>query len=172
MQRAGSRTALKLKGDIGELYVLRELRERGYECEERGGQAGCDIYLPCSDTRIEVRTSLLKNEGVYPPGIEFFGWRVQNRDQGSVKKFDILVCVALSRDFSIAKYYIFTHKEAFSVGNVHIGRFNNVKKKIHLFKNMSAFKRAIKSRPELVTAFERRINRNPKSFQNKWMKIG
>lgn len=162
----------KLVGEIGELYVLQKLKKLGFRPEYKGGQGGYDIYLKEIDKKIEVRTSLLKNEGVYPDKtIRFWGWRVENRNQKKIKKFDYLIGVALDDNFSNPKFYIFTYKEAFSVGNVNIGRFNNVKKKIHLFENKLVFKKATKLKPNLITPYERKINLTPSKFLNKWNKI-
>jgi len=162
----------KLMGELGEFYVLQELEKLGFHPEHMGGQGSYDIYLKKINKKIEVRASLLKNEGIYPDKtIRFWGWRVENRNQKKVNKFDYLIGVALNGDFSRPKFYIFTYKEAFSVGNVTIGRFRNVKKKIHLFKDKTACQEAIKLRPKLITPFERVINCNPKRFLNKWKKI-
>lgn len=162
----------KLVGDIGELYALQQLEKAGLQPEPKGGQSGYDIYLKKIDKRIEVRTSLWKNEGVYPDKtILFWGWRVENRNQKKSEKFDYLVAVGLNDDFSKPKFYVFSYKEAFSAGDVHIGRFTNVKKKIHLFENATSYKKASKLNPELITPFERKINQNPAQFVDKWNKI-
>ena len=89
----------------------------------------------------------------------------------NVEEFDFLVGVALEESFTKPKFYIFTHKEAFSVGDVDIGRFYNVQKKIHLFKNIKAMEKAIKAKPKYVTSYERYINKNRKKFLNKWDKM-
>ena len=62
----------KLVGEIGEFYVLCELEKRGFSVEHKGGMAGFDILIENPDKRIEVRTSLLKNEGLYPPQMYIF----------------------------------------------------------------------------------------------------
>lgn len=162
----------KLVGEIGEFYALQKLEKLGLRPEHKGGQGGYDIYLQEINKRIEVRTSLWKNEGVYPDKtIRFWGWRVENRNQKKDKKFDYLIGVGLNDDFSKPRFYIFTYKEAFSVGDTTIGRFNNIKKKIHLFENKKAYHKALKLKPKLVTPFERQINRLPSHFLNKWGKI-
>jgi len=76
----------KLLGELGEFYVLQKLEKLGFQSEHRGGQGGYDIYLKEVDKKIEVRTSLLKNEGVYPDKtILFWGWRIENRNQKKLK---------------------------------------------------------------------------------------
>jgi hypothetical protein len=161
----------KLVGDIGEFYALCELQRKGFSVIHKGGQAGFDIYLNNLNKRIEVRTSLLKNEGVYPKEILFYGWRVKNRNQKKEKKFDILIAVGLDDTFTKPRFYLFTYKEAFSVGDVNIGRFKNVQKKIHVFKNENLYKAALKSKPALVTKFERYINQHQSEFLNNWKKL-
>jgi len=162
----------KLVGEIGEFYALKELKRMGLNPEHKGGQGGYDIYLKNIDKKIEVRTSLLKNEGVYPDNkILFWGWRVENRNQKKSEKFDYLIGVGLNNDFSKPRFYIFTYKEAFSVGDSVIGRFGNIKKKIHLFENMKSYKKALKLRPKIITKFERKINMTPSLFLDKWKKI-
>ena len=162
----------KLVGDLGEFYVLQKFEKLGLHPEHRGGQGGYDIYLKSIKKRIEVRTSLWKNEGVYPdPKIRFWGWRVENFGQKRNAKFDYLVGVGLDDRFADPQFYIFTHKEAFSVGIVVVGRFKNIKRKIHLFENRRAYQEAVKLKPKLVSPFERRINTFPARFQNQWRKI-
>ena len=166
------RVPRKLVGEIGEFYTLQKLEKLGFRPEHKGGHGGYDIHLKEIDKKIEVRTSLLKNEGIYPDKtILFWGWRVENRNQKKGKKFDYLIGVTLDDNFSKPKFYIFTHKQAFSVGNVMIGQFKNVKKKIHLFENKRSYKKALKLKPKLVTKFERKINIYPSLFLNKWGEI-
>ncbi|KKR46999.1 MAG: hypothetical protein UT90_C0007G0002 [Parcubacteria group bacterium GW2011_GWA1_40_21] len=166
------KTPKKLVGEIGEFYTLRELERLGLEPEHKGGQGGYDIFLKKLNKKIEVRTSLWKNEGVYPDKtIRFWGWRVENQNQKRSEKFDYLVGVGLDDNFSKPKFYIFTHKEAFRVGDTMIGRFKNIKKKIHLFENKKVYSKALKLKPKLVTSFERRINKFPSLFLDKWNKI-
>ena len=163
----------KLAGTIGELLVIQELSKRGLgDLEYKSGQSSYDLFARGVNKKIEVRTSLLKNEGLYPKGIDFYGWRVKDRSQRTEKKFDILVCVALPKNFRKPKYYIFTHLEAFKVGDVQIGRFPNVQKKINIFKDQKAFEKAVRSKKRsFVTRYERHINRNIRRFRNAWDKL-
>ncbi|MBI2591320.1 MAG: hypothetical protein HYW34_01435 [Candidatus Brennerbacteria bacterium] len=162
----------KLVGEIGEFYALKELEKLGLEPEHKGGQGGYDIFLKKLNKKIEVRTSLWKNEGVYPDKtIRFWGWRVENQNQKRSEKFDYLIGVGLDENFSKPKFYIFTYKEAFRVGDITIGRFKNIKKKIHLFETKIAFKKAMRSKPKLVSTFEKKINMKPSQFLDKWNKI-
>ncbi len=163
----------RLVGELGEYYVLHKLKKLGFRgVEHKGGHAGYDIYLYDIDKRIEVRTSLLKNEGSYPKDVMFFGWRVKNRDQKKgVVKFDFLIGVGLKNSFKKPKFFVFSHKEAFSVGNINIGRFKSVQKKIHLFKDRKALMKAIASKPRFVTKYEKFINTHQTKFLDRWDKI-
>jgi hypothetical protein len=162
----------KIAGTVGEFYVTQELVKLGHkDLEYKSGQSAFDLFLPSLNKRIEVRSSLLKNEGLYPKGVDFYGWRVQDRSQKVEQKFDVLVCVALPEDFSKPQFYVFTHTEAFKVDDVKIGRFPNVKKKINIFRDHKTFVEAIQSKPEAVTRYERYINRNQPLFLNAWDKL-
>src|SRR3989338_7595864 len=162
----------KLVGEIGEFYLLKKFKNLRLNPENKGGRGGYDIYLKEIDKRIEVRTSLLKNEGIFSDkSIRFWGWRVEGRNQKKSEKFDYLVCVALDDNFANPRFYIFTHEQAFSVGDVLIGRFNNVKKKITLFETKNSYRKALKIKPEFVTGFERMVNNKPQQFLNKWHSI-
>lgn len=161
----------KLIGVLGEYYVLHELDKSRISFRHKGGSAGCDIVL-ANNVRIEVRTSLLKNEGLYPKGINFFGWRVKNKKQKKQRKFDFMIGVALDDTFKIPKFYIFTYDEACKVGDVeNLGMFRNVQKKIHLFEDIKAMNNAIKSEPQFVTDYEIYINKHKDEFINKWSKM-
>lgn len=167
-----SKIPRKLVGELGEFYALQKLGKLRFQPEHKGGQGSYDIYLRGINKRIEVRTSLWKNEGLYPDKkIRFWGWRVENRNQKRSEKFNYLIGVGLSDDFSKPRFYIFTHKEAFRVGDTSIGRFKNIKKKIHLFESKPVYQKAIKLRPALVTPYERYINLNQSKFLGKWGKI-
>ena len=165
------RIPTRLLGDLGELYVMVELQRREYSPELKAGQSGFDIFEARAGKRIEVRTSLLKNEGLYPNGINFYGWRVENREQKKDNKYDFLVCVSIPPSFRKPRFFIFTKEEAFKVGDVSLGRFGTVKKKIHFFENSACFKRARSGKPKHVTQYERYINDNPHKFENCWNKI-
>ena len=161
-----------LKGSLGELYVLEKLHDLGYKrLKPKGGQAGFDIYIQDIDKKLEVKTSLLKNERIYDNNINFWGWTVKKRNQKREIKFDILVCVTLDNEYKNPHFYIFTRDEALMLKKVKIGRFKNIEKKIHLFENINSYRKAIRVKPRLVTEFERYINNHRAEFRNKWYKI-
>lgn len=167
------RVPKRLVGDIGEFYALQKLEDFGLNPERKGGRSKYDIYLPKVNKKLEIRTSLLFSDvKVFPKKeIRFWGWRVAYWDEKIPKKFDYLICIALDDKFINPSFYIFTYDEAFSVDDVKMERFPNVKKKIFLFENEASYKKALELRPELVTPFEIEINRGPICFLNNWSKI-
>lgn len=101
-----SKIPRKLVGELGEFYVLDKLNKLRLKLTHKGGQAGFDILIENNRMKIEVRTSLLKNEGLYPENIRFFGWRVKNRNQKKDGKFDIMIGVALDETFKKPRFYM------------------------------------------------------------------
>ncbi len=167
------RIANKLLGSLGELYVMSELQEQGYQPQLKGGQAGYDIFLDDKPPRrIEVKTSVLKKEGVYSEVVLYFGWKVESWNQKKKNKYDVLVCVAMNDCFKKHDFYIFSREDISRLDSVpKVGRFTSVKKKIHLFENKKGFQKAVKEKPAYVTSLERVINKNPQRFRNQWDKI-
>jgi len=161
-----------LLGKIGEYYVHLELLKRGVRTIEKGGHSKYDLHLPKEPSRdechVEVRTSLLKNEGVYPKDILFYGWRVETKGEKTPFPFDVLIGVALKKDFSDPQFYLFTKKELLQLQKVNMSRFKNVRRKIHLFPDTLTLKKAIAAKPEIVTWFERQINRKRNKYLNRW----
>jgi len=155
-----------LVGLCGELLVKSKLAENGIRFLSKSGQAGFDIELKDSDKRIEVRSSLLKNEDIYPKDIMFYQWRIKDRD--SEVKYDYLVCVAFDEGLTNPRSYVFTRDEALQAGDVSIPRFKKVQKKLHLFRSIEEMERAIKERPKYVTEWERYVNLNSGKYENRW----
>lgn len=160
----------RILGDVGELYVIQKLKELGYNFEPRGGHCGCDILLTDQNKKIEVRTSLLKNDGLYPRGILFYGWRILS-EGGRRDKFDYLICVAMDDHYKAPKFYVFTSQEAMSVENVRIPRYTRIRKKINIFPSLRVLRLAVKAEPSLVTKKERYFNLNKRKYLNKWSKL-
>ena len=90
----------------GELLVKSKLRENGIPFIPKGRQTGFDSVLKASGKKVEVRSSLLKNEGIYPEGIMFHGWKIKDWDKEV--KYDYLVCVAFDEGLTNQRFYIFT----------------------------------------------------------------
>lgn len=166
-----TRVSRKLVGILGELYVLAELEKRGYKPKAKGGCGRCDIALPLTKMRVEVKTSLLKNEGLYDPrDIEFYGFTVEGKREPS---YDYLICVCLDDTFTKPKFYVLTREEALSIDVVKIPRYKGtIRRKIHIFRSQQDFEKAVLSSPLLVTAKEREINQQWKKFRGAWNKLG
>ena len=160
------KTPTFLVGFCGEVLVKSKLIENGISFISKGGQAGFDILLQANRKKVEVRSSLLKNEGIYPKGIMFYGWRIKDRDK--VEKYDYLICVALDNRLTNPRFYIFTREEAMKAGDVNIPRYKKVQKKLHLFRNLKEMEKAIQKRPDYVTEWEIYVNRNRSKYENRW----
>jgi len=133
----------KLVADLGEFYVLKELCYRFKEVHPKGGQGGYDISVGEYKTRIEVKTSTLKNDGLYDKQMKLWGWTVSRINQKKEYKFDILIGVALDDTWKNPKYYVFTYDEAYVKNtNIELKRFKNIQKKIHIFQNEKDLKLA------------------------------
>jgi hypothetical protein len=166
------RLLAKVVGDVGELHVLAELAERGLgSSSRRGPMAPFDICLDTDGLRIEVKTSLLKNEALYSEDIRFYGWTVTSRTQKGGCKFDILVGVALHEPPRTAEFYIFTQQELLRLKEVRIPRFTSVKKKIHLFESEEAYKCARSQKRDFVCDYEGHINLHRNEFLSRWDKL-
>jgi hypothetical protein len=154
-----------LVGLCGELLVKSKLSENNIPYTSKGGQAGFDIVLE-DGRRIEVRSSLLKNEGIYSKDVMFYGWRI--KDRGKEEKYDFLICVAIDEGLTNPKFYIFTKDEAMKAGDVNIPRFRKVQKKLHLFRTLEEMNKAIEERPNFVTEWEREVNKNQDKYKERW----
>ncbi len=164
------RTPDRLCGLLGEYYVLRKLSKLGLKPKHKGGQGGYDISLNGDKVKIEVRTSLLKNEGIYPKGINFWGWAVKRKSQKEIK-FDFLIAVALDKNWK-AKFYIFNRKEAVK-SNIKIPRYEKtIEKAVQLFENKTSYMGALKKMPSIrKNRCIVNINSNPRKFLDRWDKI-
>lgn len=163
------KTPNKLLGLLGEYYVLAELERNGFQPQQKGGQGGYDIYIPESKIKIEVKTSLLKNEGLYLKGINFWGW-VTKRSGQKKTNYDALIAVALDKYWK-PKYYVFTSKET-AKSNIKITRYPLIKKAIQLFENKIAYAKALKEKPHILrNRCISEINSNPRKFLDRWDKI-
>ncbi len=158
-----------LIGLAGELLVKTQLTESRIPFEAKGGQAGYDILL-CdreSNNRIEVRSSTLKNEGIYSEKIMSYGWRLQNWNEEEIG-YDYLVCVAFDDVLSNPRFYLFRRDEVMKANDVQIGRFGKVRKKLHLFRTLDEMEKAVAEKRELVTQWEITVNQKRKNYENRW----
>jgi hypothetical protein len=160
----------KLVSELGELYVIRELLDHFENVVPHGGQGKYDIKV--GDRRIEVKTSLLKNDGLYDKHLQFWGWTVKRVNQKDTKKFDYLVGVPLDENWGVKDFYIFTYDEAYSQNpDVIISRYPSIQKKIHIFQNEQDRMNAKEASPNEVTDLEKDIIQNADKYRNRWNKI-
>ncbi|ATZ61281.2 MAG: hypothetical protein BME93_04080 [Methanosarcinales archaeon Met12] len=159
-----------LVSKLGKKCVLDKLNGLGFK-KLTPDKRKANIYIDYNGKKINVkiRTSTLKNEGLYPKDVKYWGWTVKEWDKQEIE-YDILVGVALNDDFVGAQFYIFTREEALLIDDIRIKRFKNVQNKIHLFESEEAYRKAIE-KPKIVTKYERYINENKSEFLCKWAKI-
>lgn len=134
----------------GELKVIYELLKRGHRIVRKGNPK-VDLELTDIHKTIEIKTSSLKNN-------RYFGSHYDSSQKG---KFDYLTLVGFD-EFNKDKFYIFTKKEAekFDKG-YYVGRpgyFVNI------------YTMGIPAKRRLSKSMKY-INRNIKSFENRWDKI-
>jgi hypothetical protein len=157
-----SKVPTSLVGLAGEFLVMHKLSQKGLEFGSRGAQAGYDIRLK-NGMKLEVRTSQLKNEGLFTKPIELWGWRL--KDVGRELSFDFLICVALD-DHRVedSKCYLFTREEVDGAPKVEVPRFNRLEKKLWIFPSLQTMKYAQRDRPKYVPQWEKKINRNKNRY--------
>jgi len=163
----GERVPPFLVGLCGELLVKMELAGKGVSFKSKGGQGGFDIMLE-NGKKVEVRSSLLKNEGLYPEDVKFHGWRIKQK--GKELSFDYLVCVAFDDDLANPKIYLFTKEEVLKAEDVEIPRFKSAQKKLHLFRSLQEMEKAVKHNPRIVSKWEIEVNKNKHKyeFEKRW----
>lgn len=155
-----------LFGEIGEFYVQSELGNK-FKVVPKGGQSGCDIFLPEIGKGIEVRTSTFKEEG-FSNKISYWGWRLKNK--GKPIKYDYVVLVALDGLLN-PRYFILSKKEVEKIKDTYVKRFKAVQKRLTLFVDWKDFLEAKKSSVKFLTNADRKFNKNPKIYENRWGKI-
>jgi hypothetical protein len=146
-----------LIGTLGELYFAQQLDGTGQTYKYRGGSASVDFIV--NGKKVEVKTSSLKNESLYPEGIDFWGWSVPSER----KKFTTLICIALDKDLA-PTFYSFSRDQALSVPDVDLG-WLGVRKKIHLFRDQDTYRQACAARPELLSDLEEKLNEHRERYQ-------
>ena len=161
----------KLVGELGEFYVLDALQRNGFEdIQHKGGQSGYDIFLKSSGLRIEVKTSLAKNDGIFPktdPEILTYGWTALKANQDT-PKYDILIGVAIDESFANPNFYIFTRETIDQIDEIPLKRYSSVKKRIWLFADHQTYLQALEIKPKAITDFERHLNEHPEEFRDRW----
>lgn len=96
--------ATKSVDKFGELSVLVELVNRGFDVEWHGGRGSFDILA--NNKRIEVKSCNYDNDWAKKDRV-FGGF-----DRIKPDRFDSLVCVSFDGNYDNVRYFIFTSKEA------------------------------------------------------------
>jgi len=159
-----------LVGLIGEYLAMAKLAGNGVKFYPKGGQACYDLQLE-QGTKIEVRTSLLKNEGVFfgKRRIFNYGWRL--KDRGKDVEFDYVICIALDRgNLEDSKFYILTKSEVQNAPSIEIGRFKKVEKRLWIYPSLETMNEAKEDKPQYVPKWEENINTNKDEYllDNRW----
>lgn len=159
-----------LVGLAGEYLIMQKLTEKGLKVHPKGGQGGYDLELS-GGTKIEVRTSLLKDEGVFTKEkkIRNYGWRLKDRNKDI--NFDFILCVELDQgNISASKCYVLTAKEVERAPPITVPRFKKVEKRLWIYRDLQTMKKAKRDKPEYVPPWEENINQNKNQyeFENRW----
>lgn len=118
-----------------------------------------------------IRCSSLKNESLYPKGIDYYGWTVQYKEQ--VIDYDLLLCGA--KMAGAWRIFVFVANDLVSLPDVDIGRYNNVGKKLHLFQSLDDLETAknhLLQRPSgrlgQIAPWEEEVNREILGGSNRY----
>jgi hypothetical protein len=164
IEQAKGRFPTFLVGTAGEYLVMSWLKEKKVKFKPKGGQAGYDLELQ-GGARIEVRTSLLKDEGLFSKEerIRNYGWRL--KDKGKEMKFDYVFCVALDKKkLDNSRCYVLTKDEAEKAPSLEFKRFKKVEKRLWIYVDLATMKKAKIDKPEYVPKWEEEINRNKDNY--------
>jgi len=159
-----------LTGLTGEYLVMAWLMKKGLKFHPKGGQAGYDLELQ-GGIKIEVRTSLLKDEGIFSKEKKIlnYGWRL--KEKGRDVKFDYVICVALDeRNVENSKCYVLTKSEVEKAPSIEVGRFKKVEKRLWIYRDLQTMNEAKRDKPKYVPKWEENININKDKYllENRW----
>ncbi len=89
-----------VKGYLGELLIKNKLEDEGLHVKHHGNQSGYDLSYKYSgnEFRIDVKTSLLKNE--YNFDHDYWGWALLHENKKKEIKATHIVCLGCDKDFS------------------------------------------------------------------------
>jgi len=180
-------------GKYGELIVAKEILSRRPDLEGQltfcSGQSSYDLQL--GNIPLEVKTSSLKNEGVFTkvPGFEkgrpfFWGWRFKENTTGK-EDFRFAILVALKGkekvnpfDWTVQQFYVVPDQEFSILGEKHIDRYPNIQRGIILFEQRDKVEEikehaddVKKGKLSPITKWEVDFNKNPARFQNNWKEL-
>ncbi len=161
-----------IMGYYGEVIVANELRKRKIGFHEKGGLAGYDLFVS-GKSRLEVRTSAIKNERAFPKSISAWGWKLQTRDRDKNPnpiKYDLIALVKLDEDWRKYDIFMFSKEEVEKMKDTYFGGYQTVARSIYLFSNpMAEAQRADKH--GMITKECIAFNRHPEKFLVDWDRL-
>ncbi len=94
-----------VKGYLGELLIKKKLENEGLIVQHHGNQGGFDLSFRSggNDFRIDVKTSLLKNES--NETFDYWGWALLHENKKKKIKATHIVCLACRKNCS-PKFFI------------------------------------------------------------------
>jgi hypothetical protein len=98
-----------LVGFLGELIVLKKLREEGLNCTAIGNQSGHDIEVeqtPKGILKIDVKASRLKDEFVSKTKLKNWGWALKHKSKKKPISCTHFICVAFTNVLSVKSFYV------------------------------------------------------------------
>lgn len=91
-------------GFLGELLVLKLLRDAGEDVEPRGNQAGDDLVVSALNAKLDVKCSTVKQE--LGDGFRHWGWALTSTAKKRQVTATHFVCVALDNDYALARLFV------------------------------------------------------------------
>ena len=90
-----------VKGYLGELLIKKKFEDEGLIVKHHGNQSGYDLSFRYGDNdfRIDVKTSLLKNESKRTSNY-YWGWALLHENKKKKIKATHIVCLGCHRDYS------------------------------------------------------------------------
>lgn len=119
-----------LKGFWGELIVRRQLESEGFVVEHYGNQAGYDLFIKDQNLKIDVKTSVLKDE--FKWGIEYWGWALVHESKQKEITATHFVCLGCDRELN-AKIFVVIPTEITRKFPKGIRQFSKVKHGLIVF---------------------------------------
>ena len=118
-----------VKGFYGELLLKQKLENEGLSVTHRGKQSGYDLEFKLSKkdhpTKIDVKTSLLKNE--IDGDLYNWGWALKSKNKKKINCTHFC-CIALDKKYRVNKYYIIQKKNLDKFPKSGIQQFKNVER--------------------------------------------
>ena len=87
-----------VKGYLGELLIKKKLEDEGLEVVHHGNQSGYDLSIVNTDIKIDVKTSLPKDEFKWHK--DYWGWALLHENKKKDIKASHIVCLGLKKNYS------------------------------------------------------------------------